>query len=149
LGSVHSAMDQDRETMTARIIRAMRNPHLDIVAHLTTRLIGRRAPIEVDFDAICKAAVETGTVLEINASTPRLDLKDTHIRRARELGVTFAISTDSHRPEEFAQMRYGVQQARRGWCEGWRVINTLPYPELRSLMSAPKTERYARLARRG
>lgn len=149
LGSVHSAMDQGRETMTARIIRAMRSPHLDVVAHLTTRLIGRRAPIEVDFDAICKAAVETGTVLEINASTPRLDLKDTHIRRARELGVTFALSTDSHRPEEFAQMRYGVVQARRGWCEAWRVINTLPYPELRSLMSAPKTERYARLARRG
>lgn len=148
LGSIHSAMDQDRAAMTARIIKAMHSPHLDVIAHLTTRLIGRRAPIEVDFDAVCHAAVETGTVLEINASTPRLDLHDAHIRRARELGVTFAVNTDSHRPEDFAQMRYGVQQARRGWCETWRVINTLPYAELRSLLSAPKTERYARLASR-
>ncbi len=147
LGSIHSAMDQGRDTMTARVIKAMHSPHLDIVAHLTTRLMGRRAPVDLDFDAICRAAVETGTLLEINASAERLDLKDTHVRRAGELGVAFAISTDSHRPSDFLDMRYGVQQARRGWCERWRVVNTLPFEELRAFLSAPKSERYALLAR--
>ncbi len=148
LGSVHGAMDQDRDTMTRRVIRAMASPHLDVLAHLTTRLIGRRAPVEIDAEAVFKAAVETGTVLEINASPPRLDLKDTHIRMARELGVVFALSTDAHRPEEFGWVRYGVEQARRGWCEGWRVINTLPFEELSSFLALPKGERYARVARR-
>jgi DNA polymerase (family 10) len=143
LGSIHSAMDQDRKTMTARIICAMESPHVDIIAHLTTRLIGSRAPVDLDFDAICRAAVETGTVLEINASTKRLDLKDTHIRRARDLGVIFAISTDSHRPRQFADIRYGVGMARRGWCDAFRVINALPYTQFAGLISAPKSERYA------
>jgi DNA polymerase (family 10) len=142
-------MDQDRDTMTARIVRAMQSPHLDIIAHLTTRLLGRRAPVEVDIDAVFRAAVETGTVLEINASAPRLDLKDIHIRRARDLGVTFAISTDAHAPEDFHWMRLGVQQARRGWCEGWRVVNTLPFEEFRALLSMPKSGRYEWLSRAG
>jgi DNA polymerase (family 10) len=99
--------------------------------------------VDLDFDAICRAAVETGTVLEINASTKRLDLKDTHIRRARDLGVIFAISTDAHRPRQFADIRYGVGMARRGWCEASRVINTLPYAQFVELISAPKSGRYA------
>jgi DNA polymerase (family X) len=149
LGSIHGAMDQDRDTMTRRVTRAMASPHLDIVAHLTTRLIGRRAPVEIDLEAVFRAAAQTGTVLEINASPPRLDLKDTHIRMARDLGVVFAINTDAHRPEEFGWMRYGVLQARRGWCEGWRVINTLPFDDLSAFLAAPKAERYDRISRRG
>ncbi|MSQ08799.1 MAG: DNA polymerase/3'-5' exonuclease PolX [Dehalococcoidia bacterium] len=147
LGSIHSAMDQSRDTMTARIIKAMHSPHVDIVAHLTTRLMKRRAPVDLDFDAICRVAVETGTLLEVNASAERLDLKDAHVRRAVELGVAFAISTDSHRATDFLDMRYGVQIARRGWCERWRVVNTLPFEELRAFLSSPKSERYSLLAR--
>ncbi len=143
LGSIHSSMDQDGPTMTARIIAAMESEHLDVVAHLTTRLIGRRAPVELDFDAICRAAVETGTFLEINASTARLDLKDTHIRRAIELGVMFSIGTDSHRIHQFADLRYGVGMARRGWCPPNRVVNTLPHADFLKLISTPKADRYA------
>ncbi len=143
LGSIHSSMDQDSKTMTARIIAAMENENLDIIAHLTTRLIGKRAPVDLEFDTICKAAVETGTLLEINASTQRLDLKDTHIRRAMELGVLFSIGTDSHRVHQFAEVRYGVGMARRGWCTADRVVNTLPYTAFLKFLSTPKSERYA------
>ncbi len=145
LGSIHSSMDQDRKKMTARIIKAMENENLDIVAHLTTRLIGKRsrAPIEVDFDAVCKAAVETGTLLEINASTSRLDLKDTHIRRAMDLGVMFSIGTDSHRTRQFGDLRYGVGMARRGWCVPERVVNTLPHAAFMDFVNTPKDRRYA------
>ena len=143
LGSIHSHMDQDRATMTDRIIAAMQNDHLDIIAHLTTRLIGKRAPVELDFDAICKAAVETGTVLEINASTHRLDLKDLHIRRAMDLGVLFSIGTDSHWTHQFSDVRYGVGMARRGWCPPGRVINMLSYADFLRFISTPKSGRYA------
>lgn len=143
LGSIHSSMDQDRKKMTARIIAAMENENLDIVAHLTTRLIGKRAPVDLDFDAICRTAVDTGTLLEINASTQRLDLKDTHIRRAIDLGVLFSIGTDSHRIKQFTDVRYGVGMARRGWCTADRVVNTLPYTAFIKFISTPKAERYA------
>lgn len=143
LGSIHSLMDQDRKTMTARIIGAMENENLDIVAHLTTRLIGKRAPVDLDFDAICRVAVDTGTLLEINASTFRLDLKDTHIRRAIDLGVLFSIGTDSHRIKQFTDVRYGIGMARRGWCSPDRVVNTLPYSAFIKFLSKPKAERYA------
>lgn len=143
LGSIHSLMDQDRQTMTARIVAAMENENLDIIAHLTTRLIGKRAPVELDFDAICRAAIETGTVLEINASTQRLDLKDTHIRRAMDFGVLFSVGTDSHRPNQFANVRYGIGMARRGWCTRDRVINALPNTVFMEFVSTPKSDRYA------
>ena len=143
LGSIHAGMDQDEKRMTARIIRAMESEHLDVFAHPTTRLIGRRAPIVFDFDAVCKAAVETGTLMEINSSAKRMDLKDTHIRRALELGVLFSIGTDSHRSREFADLRYGVSTARRGWCPPERVVNTLPPNSLFRFLSMPKGDRYA------
>ncbi len=143
LGSIHSQMDQDEKTMTARIISAMENENLDIVAHLTTRRIGRRAPVDLDFDAICRVAVETGTLLEINTSTQRLDLKDTHIRRAMDLGVMFSLGTDSHRIHQFVDLRYGIGMARRGWCTPDRVVNTLPHAAFLKFLSTPKPERYA------
>ncbi|MBM3944971.1 MAG: DNA polymerase/3'-5' exonuclease PolX, partial [SAR202 cluster bacterium] len=99
IGSIHSAMDQDEAKMTDRIIKAMRSPHVDVIGHLTTRLIGERPPIRADFEAIFRAAAETGTAMEVNASPERLDLKDTHVARARELGVPLVISTDSHAAE--------------------------------------------------
>ncbi|MDE2941333.1 MAG: PHP domain-containing protein, partial [Chloroflexota bacterium] len=126
VASVHSAMGQDSETMTARIIRAMHNPHVNVIGHLTTRLLGEREPIDVDVEAVLRAAAETGTALEINASPERLDLKDTHVFRARELGAPLVISSDSHAVEHMANMRFGVAVARRGWCRAEDIVNTRP-----------------------
>jgi DNA polymerase (family 10) len=129
VASVHTAMGQDRDTITGRIIKAMHNPRVDIIGHLTTRLLGQRDPIDVDVEAVFQAALETGTALEINASPERLDLKDTHVLRARELGVPLVISTDSHETGSLAQIRYGVAVARRGWCEPHHILNTRPLEE--------------------
>jgi len=96
----------------------------------------------VDVEAVFEAAVRTGTVMEINGSTSRLDLKDAHVRLARDMGVIFAIGTDSHRPSHFNFMRYGVTNARRGWCEKWRVINTMSPSRLRRFLALPKSQRY-------
>ena len=143
IASIHSGMDQDSETMTQRVIDAMESPHVDVICHLTARLLGRRAPVEIDVEAVFESAVRTGTVLEINASPDRLDLRAEHVRRANELGVLFAINTDSHRTWQFDNMRYGVSTAVRGWVEADRVINTLHYAELMAFLALPKSERYA------
>jgi DNA polymerase (family 10) len=142
IASIHSGMDQDSATMTQRVIDAMESPHVDVICHLTARLLGKRAPVEMDTDAILEAAVRTGTVMEINASPDRLDLRAEHIRRAVDLGVIFAISTDSHRVWQFDNMRFGVATAVRGWVEAGRVINTLHYAELTAFLTLPKSERY-------
>ena len=141
VASVHSAMGQDSEKMTERIIRAMRNPYVSAIGHLTTRLIGERSPISADFDALFKAAADTGTALEINASPERLDLKDTHVYRARELGVPLVISSDAHAADRLDNQRYGVAVARRGWCEAKHVLNTMPLAELMSYLALEKTRR--------
>jgi DNA polymerase (family 10) len=147
VASVHSAMGQEPEIMTERIIKAMRNPHVTIIGHLTTRLIpheGReqgREPIEADFDAVFRAAAETGTLMEINASPNRLDLRDTHVRRAAELGARFVVSTDAHAPEELDDMKYGIGTARRGWCERRLVANSLGAKGFERLIRTPKPKR--------
>jgi len=132
VGAVHSAMGQDRERMTARLIKAMHHPCLDILAHPTCRLLGEREPVEVDMEAVFQAALETGTALEINAMPPRLDLKDIHARRARDLGVPLVISTDAHSPEQLGFMRFGVGVARRGWCRAEDIVNTRPWAQARA-----------------
>ena len=147
IGSVHSAMGQDSSKMTGRIIKAMRNPHVTVIGHLTTRLIGQRVPIEADFEALFRAAADTGTALEINASPERLDLKDVHAQRARELGVPLVISTDSHTAESLDNMRYGVATARRAWCEARHILNALPIEEFMDYLSRPKSERTQAFAR--
>jgi len=145
--SVHSAMGQKLEIMTERIIRAMRNPHVTVVGHLTTRMLphrGRpegREPIEADLDALFRAAADTGTLLEINASPSRLDLKDTHVRRASQLGARFVISTDAHSTAGLDDMKYGVGTARRGWCAPSLVMNTLAADEFTDFLKTPKPER--------
>ncbi|MFC1925148.1 DNA polymerase/3'-5' exonuclease PolX [Chloroflexota bacterium] len=126
IASVHSAMGQPEEKMTGRIIRAMENPNVDIISHPTCRLLGEREPVAADLEAIFKAAARTGAVLEINAMPDRLDLKDIHIYRARELGVKLVIGTDAHGTDQLGYMRYGVGMARRGWCEAGHILNTLP-----------------------
>ena len=137
VASLHSALSQDRERMTARLIRAMENPHVDIIGHLTGRLIGERPPIDVDMEAVLEAALRTGTAIEINASPSRLDLKDIFVRRARELGVKLVISSDSHSVAHLEGLRFGVGVARRGMCEAGEILNTRPLDELlASLKSA-------------
>ncbi|MDO8654903.1 MAG: DNA polymerase/3'-5' exonuclease PolX [bacterium] len=124
--SVHSLFKLPKKEMTARIVRAMENPHVDILFHPTGRIIQKREPYEVDIDAVIRAAKRTGTLLEINAYPERLDLKDSDIRKAVDAGVTFVIDSDAHRKEHFAVLRYGIAQARRGWAKASDVANTLP-----------------------
>jgi DNA polymerase (family X) len=129
IASVHSGMTQDRDKMTARIIRAMEDPNVDILGHPTCRVLGEREPVAVDMEAVFRAAVSTGTALEINAMPSRLDLKDIHIHRARELGVKLVMGTDSHKPEHLGYIRFGIATARRGWCRPVDVLNTRPLNE--------------------
>jgi DNA polymerase (family 10) len=126
VAAVHSAMGQEQDKMTRRIIRAMENPHVDIVAHPTGRLLGVREAMAMDMEAIFHAAARTGTAMEINAMPDRLDLKDIHIFRVRELGVKLTLGTDSHATEHLSLMRFGVGIARRGWAGAGHILNTLP-----------------------
>jgi DNA polymerase (family 10) len=123
IGAVHSSFNQSEERITMRIIKALENPHIDIIAHPTSRLIGEREPTAVDMEAVFKAAVKYKKALEINAMASRLDLKDIHIHRARELGVMLAIGTDSHIAGQLKLMRFGIGMARRGWCESKHILN--------------------------
>ena len=148
IASVHSGMSQPSDVMTARIIKAIENPHVTAIGHLTTRFVLERPPIEADFDAIFRAAAANGTLMEINASPKRMDLKDSHIRQAKELGVRFLIDTDAHEPENLDQLRYGVGNARRGWAEKRDVINTLPLAEFERFIATPKPARAAFVANR-
>ena len=143
IASIHSGMDQDSAKMTQRVIDAMGSPHVDVICHLTARLLGKRSPVEIDIPAVLEAAVRTGTVMEINASPDRLDLRADHVRMAVDIGVIFAVNTDSHRTWQFDNMRFGVNTAVRGWVESNRVINTLNYAELMAFLALPKSERYA------
>jgi DNA polymerase (family 10) len=141
VASVHSAMGQDEETMTRRLIRAMEHPAVTIIGHLSTRLIGRRDPTRFDLEAVLQAARDTGTALEINASPQRLDLKDTHAFRAREIGVPLVINTDSHHHSGLDQRRFGVAVARRAWCEAGHILNTMPRDRFLEYIAAPKPGR--------
>ena len=127
--AVHSHFNLPKREMTERIVRAMRNPHADILFHPTGRVIQKREPYDVDMDALIKTAKETGTVLEIDAYPDRLDLKDGHIRKAVEAGVKLAIDSDAHRVNHIRFLEFGVAQARRGWAEKKDVINTRPLKE--------------------
>jgi len=124
IAGVHSNMKMEKEEMTSRITKAMENPNIDIISHPTGRLIGRRDEYQLDFDKILQAAKRTGTILEINSSPDRMDLRDFYIRRAKNEGVKMIINTDSHQKEQMDLMEYGVSQARRGWAEKQDIINT-------------------------
>jgi len=134
VGSIHSYFDLSREDQTKRIIRALDNPYLTILAHPTGRRIGQRAPYDVDLERVMAAALERGCFLEINASPTRLDLDDVAAKMARDMGLKLAISSDAHRTAELAHMRYGIGQARRGWLAAQDVLNTYPLSDLRALL---------------
>jgi DNA polymerase (family 10) len=134
VASVHSHFNQSREAMTRRMIRAMENPHVNVIGHPTTRKIGRRDPVDLDLDAVFEAAARTGTALEIDAYPDRLDLRDEHVRRARRSGVRFAIDTDAHAVGHLDAMRYGIGVAQRGWLTKDDVIDTWPLAKLRRFL---------------
>ncbi len=130
LAAVHSRFKQSKEEMTRRIIAALKNPYVNILVHPTGRLIGERAPYEVDLEAVLQAARAEGKAVEINASPQRLDLNDLHARRAKEMGVWIAIDTDTHFLDHLENMAFGVAVARRAWIERGDVVNTMPLKEL-------------------
>ncbi|GIW40471.1 MAG: DNA polymerase/3'-5' exonuclease PolX [Candidatus Binatia bacterium] len=124
--AVHSHFQMSREEMTRRIVRAMENPHADILFHPTGRVLQKREPYDVDLDAILEAAKRTGTVLEIDAYPERLDLKDEHVRKAVAAGVPLVIDSDAHSVHQLAYTHYGVATARRGWATKKDILNTRP-----------------------
>ena len=144
IASVHNAMSQDRATMTRRIISAMENPYVTVIGHASARLLGSRDPVEFDIEALLQTARATGTAMEINAAPERLDLKDTHAARARELGVPLVINTDSHHTGGLSNQRFGVAIARRAWCGPEHVLNAYSADDFLGWLRTPKDLRAAR-----
>ena len=124
IASIHVSLRQLREKITERILNAIKNPHVDVIGHLTGRLIPDREGADLDMEAVLTAAAESGVALEINAHPARLDLEDVHARRAVQLGIPLSINTDAHSPADMDLMHFGVATARRGWVEAGDVINT-------------------------
>lgn len=124
VGSLHSHLEMGLEAMTERVLRAFEDPHLDVWGHPSARLLGRRASIAVDWERVFEQAGRRGVALEINAQPDRLDLPDHLIRAARQRGVRFVVSTDSHAATQFASLKYAVATARRGWLTREDVLNT-------------------------
>jgi DNA polymerase (family 10) len=130
IAGVHSRFKMTKEEMTERIIRAMKNPNVDIISHPTGRLIQKRGEYEIDFDKILKVAKETGTILEINSYPERLDLNDVNIKKAKEMGVKMVINTDAHHVDQMRFIELGIAQARRGWAEKEDIINCWPLEKM-------------------
>jgi DNA polymerase (family 10) len=140
VASVHSYMQMERAEMTERLLAAIENPNVHIVAHPTGRLLLRREPFDYEMEHILAAAKKRGVAMECNAYPDRLDLNDVHLRMAKERGVKVVISTDAHASMHFKMMKYGVITARRAWLEKKDVINTLPLNEfLAALRPRPGT----------
>jgi DNA polymerase (family 10) len=134
VAAVHYKFDLARKAQTERIISAMDNRHVSIIAHPTGRLLGERDAYDVDMEAVIAAAGERGCHLELNADPDRLDLNDIQVHAAKAAGVKIAISTDAHSTGGLSNMRFGIDQARRGWLEADDVINTLPLVRLKKLL---------------
>src|SRR5881628_1230687 len=127
----------EREEMTARVVRAFENPHLDVWGHPLARLLGKRDPVSVDLDRVIEAAARHGVALEINCQPDRLDLPDPLVHSACARGVRFVVSTDSHAVNHFDHLRYGVDQARRGWLGREDVLNTRDAEGLLAALRSP------------
>jgi DNA polymerase (family 10) len=137
--AVHSHLHQGRAAMTRRVLRAIENPHVDILFHPTARSLGHRPPVDLDVDAVIAAAQRTGTVLEIDAMPDRMDLPDTLVRKAVEAGVKLAIDSDAHQPGQLAYAdTLGVAVARRGWARRSDVINALPVEQCLAQLKGPR-----------
>lgn len=130
IASLHTSLSQPREQVTDRMLNAIWNPHVDMIAHLTGRLLPDRAGADLDMDMVLESAAATGTILEVNANPRRLDLQDVHVRRAMELGIKIAINSDAHHVDQFDLLFYGVAIAQRGWATAVSVVNTWPLEKL-------------------
>jgi DNA polymerase (family 10) len=138
IASVHTGFKQDKFQMTNRIIKAMNNRYVNIIAHPTGRLLGKRQGYEVIVDEVLKEARENNIILEINASPDRLDLNDILARKAKEMGIKMAVNTDAHEVLRLEEMRYGVFVAKRAWLENKDIINTYPLNDLLNLLKIKK-----------
>ena len=134
VAAVHSYFDLPRDAQTDRVIRAMHNRYVSIIAHPTGRLIGEREPYDIDMERVIAAARDLGCHLEVNSQPDRLDLNDNYIHAAKQAGLTLAISTDAHSVDAFECIRFGVDQARRGWLTADDVINTRSLADLRKML---------------
>lgn len=134
VGAVHSHFAKTAKEQTERVLRAMDNPYFDILAHPTGRLIGARPPYAIDMEKVLAGALDRGCFVELNAHPERLDASDVLCRRACELGVKVAISTDAHSADGLANMRFGIDTARRAWLEPEDVLNTRSWPELQKML---------------
>lgn len=130
IAGVHSNFKMPKEKMTERLIKAIKNPNVDIISHPTGRILKKRDEYQIDFDKILRAAKEFGVILEINSYPERLDLNDQNIRKAKKAGVKMIINTDSHQKDQLRYIEFGIAQARRGWAEKEDIINTLQLNEL-------------------
>jgi DNA polymerase (family 10) len=134
IASLHVSLNQPREQVMARIMNALHNPHVDMIAHPTGRLLPDRLGADLDIETVLQTAVSTQTILEINANPSRLDLRDSHVRRAVELGVILAINCDAHHVDHFNFLHYGVATAQRGWATAEQIVNSWPLHKLRALL---------------
>ena len=134
LGAIHSGFKNPREKITRRIVKAMENPHVDIIAHPSGRLINQRPAIELELDKILAKAKQTNTILEINAYPERLDLKDAHVRAAVRANVRLSIGTDSHDSDQLRNYKLGIATARRGWAGKKDIINTYSVKDMLRLL---------------
>ncbi|HYA28625.1 MAG TPA: DNA polymerase/3'-5' exonuclease PolX [Acidobacteriota bacterium] len=130
IAAVHSKMDMPQSEMTKRVLKALAHPAVTMLAHPTGRLINDREPFAIDLEEVFRAAKEYGVAIELNGQPQRLDLNDVYIHRAMDLGVKISLNTDAHGTEQLKFMKYGVDQARRGWLEKRHVLNTMTWPQL-------------------
>lgn len=130
IAGLHSNFKMSKEKLTERMVRAIKNPHIDIIAHPTGRILKKRDEYEIDFDRVLRTAKQFKVALEINAFPERLDLNDQNIRRTKEIGVKMVINTDTHHKDQLRFMEYGIAQARRGWAEKKDILNAWPAKKL-------------------
>jgi len=136
--AVHSHFNLSRAEQTRRVIRAIENPHADILFHPTGRVLQKREPYDIDIDAVIAAAKRTGTILEVDAYPERLDLKDEHVRKTVQAGVPLAIDTDAHSVHHLGYLHFGIATARRGWATRADVVNALPLRAFRASLKGHK-----------
>lgn len=132
IASLHTSLSQTREQITERLLNAIRNPHIDIIGHLTGRLINKRDPADLDVEKILAEGAKHGVAFEINANAERLDLKDSHARMALDLGCMLAINTDAHHPDHLDFRRYGVGTARRAWASPSSILNSRSMKDIKN-----------------
>jgi DNA polymerase (family 10) len=138
IASVHTSFGLDADAMTNRVLAAARHPQVDALGHLSGRLIERRPPYSLDFDAVFAGCAQAGTLIEINASPDRRDLSEIHARAAAAAGVGIVINSDAHSPDGFDVLRYGVWTARRAWLGPAEIYNTLPWAQLEKKLKRPR-----------